>query len=87
MATRTVRLDADAERILAEVRKAKRLSVSAALKHGLLVLRDSLAADGPAPSPYAVYKKIELGKGGGSRTAARNAKSAVKDLLRRKTGR
>jgi hypothetical protein len=87
MATRTVRLDADSERILAEVRKTKRLSVSAALKEGLLVLRDSLAAQGSAATPYAIYRTIDLGKGGGARAAARDAKSALTTVLRRKVKR
>jgi hypothetical protein len=87
MATRTVRLDGDAERLLEEVRRAKGLSVSAALKHGLLALRDSLAAEGPAPTPYVVYRSIDLGSGGDARATARSAKAAIREVLKRKARR
>ena len=87
MGTRTVRLDDESERILAEVRKAKKLTVSAALKEGLVALSDSLASDEPAQTPYSIYRTIDLGGGGRSRTAARNAKSTIQAILRRKTRR
>lgn len=87
MATRTVRLDADAERLLSEVRRAKGLSVSAALKQGLLVFRDSLAAEGPSSKPYDIYRGIDLGSGGDARASGRSAKDSIQGILRRKVRR
>jgi len=85
MGSRTVRLDEDSERILAEIVRAKKLSVSTALKQGLIALRESLWAEGPTATPYAVYRTIDLGKGGGSRASGRNAKAALRALLRNKS--
>lgn len=82
MSTRTVRLDEESERILAEVRRAKRLSVSDALKQGLVALRDAVREEGPAPVPYEVYSRLDLGPGGYARAEARQAKAAIVRTLR-----
>ncbi|HEX6766655.1 MAG TPA: hypothetical protein VF103_14275 [Polyangiaceae bacterium] len=84
MSSRTVRLDADSERILAELRRAKKLSVSAVLKQGLVALRESLAAAGPAATPFAVYESIDLGTGGYALGKARKAKSEIRRALKEK---
>jgi hypothetical protein len=86
MGTRTVRLDDESERILEEIVGAKRLSVSAALKQGLVALRESLAAEGPVKTPYAIYRTIELGDGG-ALPAARSAKREIARLLKRRARR
>lgn len=87
MGTRTVRLDEESERILAEVRRVKRLSVSAALKQGLIALRDAVRAEGPAETPYAIYSAIDLGPGGYARGQARRAKREIVQRLRARTRR
>lgn len=87
MGSRTVRLDDDSEKILAEIVRAKKLSVSEALKQGLLVLRDVLQAEGPAAVPYSVYRSLDLGRGGYAHGPARRSKRTIRQLLKRKTRR
>jgi hypothetical protein len=86
MSTRTVRLDDESERILAEIVGAKRLSVSVALKQGLVALRDSLSAEGPVRTPYSIYRSIDLGSGE-KLPPARSAKRELRRLLREKARR
>lgn len=86
MATRTVRLDAEAERMLAELQRASGESVSALLKRGIMTLRASLPAE--PEQPYRLYETLDLGEGGYARAPARNAKQGIRELLlRRKQGR
>jgi predicted nucleic acid-binding protein len=59
MATHTVRLEPEIEQALRDVQSASGLTVSAALKTGLLVLRDRLKKES-ASSPYAVYRTLDL---------------------------
>ncbi len=82
MAIRTVRLDPESERALAEIRRATGISVSGALKRGLVVAREALR--GATAQPFEVYRKIDLGPGGYARAPARRAKQALRALLRGK---
>ena len=86
MATRTVRLDEESERALADVRRATGTSVSGALKRGLVAAREALRSES-AVTPFDVYRTIDLGAGGYARAPARQAKRAVRALLRRKRSR
>ena len=86
MATRTVRLDEESERALAEVRRATGTSVSGALKHGLVAARDALRGESSV-TPFDVYRTIDLGPGGYAHAPARQAKRALRALLRRKRSR
>jgi len=86
MATRTVRLDEASERALADVRRATGTSVSGALKRGLVAARDALRGESSV-TPFDVYRAIDLGPGGYARAPARQAKRAVRALLRRKRSR
>jgi hypothetical protein len=83
MATRTVRLDEESERALEEVRRLTGLSVSGALKRGLLAARQAVLDEGRA-APYEVYRTIDLGRGGHARVPARRAKRGLRALLRSK---
>ncbi|TMA62151.1 MAG: hypothetical protein E6J68_14580 [Deltaproteobacteria bacterium] len=85
MAIRTVRLDPESERALAEIQRATGVSVSGALKRGLVAARDALR--GAAPQPFEVYRRIDLGPGGYARAPARRAKQALPALLRAKRRR
>ena len=55
MGIRTVRLDEETEKVLAEIVTATGLSVSGAMKKGLLVLRNDVAREARR-IPYDVYK-------------------------------
>jgi len=87
MATRTVRLDNDSEQVLATIRRAKGLSVSAAIKEGLVALRDAQQAEGPNPRPFAIYRTLDLGPGGYVQGKARRAKTQLLQVLRAKARR
>jgi hypothetical protein len=85
MGTRTVRLDDEAERMLAELQRASGESVSALLKRGIMTLRASLP---PEPvRPYRIYETLDLGEGGYAQVPARRAKQGIRELLRSKQGR
>lgn len=83
MATRTVRLDEEAERALQEVRDATGLPISEALKRGLRVLKAELEATA-ARAPYEIYREIDLGAGGYALGPARRAKATVRESIRKK---
>jgi hypothetical protein len=80
MATRTVRLDEESEKALAEIRRRTGMQVSTALKRGLLAVRDGLRA-AHAANPYEIYAGIDLGPGGYARAPARQAKRHIKTLI------
>jgi hypothetical protein len=82
MATRTVRLDDEAERVLAELRRLTGLSVSGVLKRGLAAAREEERRRHVVP--FDVYRRIDLGPGGYARAPARRAKEAVRTLVARK---
>jgi len=76
MATRTVRLDEQSEQALAEICRRSGLSVSAALKRGLMTVRGELRAKTEAV-PFDIYQSLDLGPGGYARAPARSAKRAI----------
>jgi hypothetical protein len=86
MALRTVRLEPEIERALEEIQKATGLSASAAIRKGLVVLRDRVREDAVA-APYEIYAALDPGPGGHARAPARQAKRGIKKLLRRKQTR
>ena len=83
MGTRTVRLDDEAEKSLEEITRVTGLSVSAALKKGLIVLREEIARNA-SDTPYKVYEQLDLGAGGYAAAPARDSKQALRKLLERK---
>ena len=82
MATRTVRLDPESERILSEIQEATGMPVSRVLKRGLIALRDSLRVEA-AGDPFLIYADLDLGPGGYAVAPARNAKQAIAAVLGR----
>jgi hypothetical protein len=86
MATRTVRLDPESERILSEIQEATGMPVSRVLKRGLIALRESLRAEG-AEDPFRIYEDLDLGPGGYAVAAARQAKHAIRTVLAKKRRR
>jgi hypothetical protein len=84
MATRTVRLDSEAERTLASLTRMTGLSISEVLKRGLISYKQQ-TMNAPAPrSPYELLRGLDLGPGGYARAPAKDAKSAVRKAILRK---
>jgi hypothetical protein len=71
---------------LAHIVSATGLSVSAAMKKGLLVLRDDVARKAQR-IPYTVYEELDLGPGGYAVAPATQTRRGVRAALRRKLGR
>jgi hypothetical protein len=87
MSSRTVRLDKRSEKLLAEIVRAKRLTVSAALKQGLVALHEALKTEGLSTTPYTVYRALDLGRGGHARVGARRSKAEIRRVLRERARR
>lgn len=86
MATRTVRLDEEAESALKEVRDATGLPISEALKRGLHTLRAQLR-DQADRSPFEIYQTLDLGAGGYAKAPSSEAKRAIRQALNKKLHR
>jgi hypothetical protein len=85
MGTRTVRLDEEAEKILEKLRKITGLSISELLKRGLLAYKTT-ALQKASVKPYDIFCRLDLGEGGYSAAPAKEAKSAVAEIIKRKHG-
>lgn len=86
MATRTVRLDDEAEITLERLRRITGLSISEVLKRGLAAYETQALAEASRRA-YDVYRELDLGPGGYAAAPARKAKSTVAEAIRRKHGR
>ena len=83
MATRTVRLDDEAEVVLKEVQGATGLPISEALKRGLRALQQEVRQQADR-LPYDVYRSLDLGPGGSAIGPSTGVKRAVRTALRKK---
>jgi hypothetical protein len=83
MGTRTVRLDDEAEKTLASLRRLTGLSISEVLKRGLMAYM-STAMREASEKPFDVYRRLDLGEGGHSAADGKDAKAAVVDIIKRK---
>lgn len=86
MGIRTVRLDEETEKVLAQIVMVTGLSVSAAMKKGLLVLRNDVVRDAQR-IPYDIYKELDLGPGGYAAAPATQTRRGVRTAIRRKLRR
>jgi hypothetical protein len=86
VATRTVRLDADAETALQEIRKATGLPISEALKRGLRSLQAQVRTES-IRAPYDVYRELDLGPGGYATVPSTEVHRGVTRALRKKLRR
>ncbi|MGB2680261.1 MAG: hypothetical protein WBE39_03005 [Candidatus Competibacter sp.] len=86
MGTKTVRLDAEAEKTLTRLRNMTGLSISEVLKHGLSAY-ERQALEQAHRKPYAIYRTLDLGEGGYAIAPAREAKSSIAGAIRRKRAR
>ena len=83
MATRTVRLDQEAERTLRQILEATGLPISEALKRGLRALETQVRED-RSETPYSVYSTLDFGEGGYAKAPSTDVKRGVKQAIRRK---
>jgi hypothetical protein len=83
MATRTVRLDAEAEATLTKIRKVTGLPISEALKQGLKALHKQVE-DSPQPTAFEVYQKLDLGPGGYAKYPSTETRRGVREILLKK---
>ncbi len=86
MGIRTVRLDEATEKVLAQIVTVTGLSVSAAVKKGLLVLRNDVVREAHRV-PYDIYKELDLGPGGYAIAPATQTRRGVRAAIRRKLRR
>jgi hypothetical protein len=84
MGSRTVRLDDEAEEALLEIRRATGMTISQALKKGLVTLRGQMAEEGRKPTPWEIYEKLDIGPGGYDTPPTRRVKRAVWEAIRKK---
>jgi hypothetical protein len=82
--TRTVRLDEDAEVTLARLRRMTGLSITDVFKRGLAALDESARSGSATRKPYEIYRLLNLGEGGYAVAPASEAKSALREVIRRK---
>ncbi len=86
MGIRTVRLDEETEKVLAQIVTVTGLSVSAAMKKGLFVLRNDVVREARRV-PYDIYKELDLGPGGYTVAPATQTRRGVRAAIRRKLRR
>jgi len=86
MSTRSVRLDAEAENALEEIVNCTGMSISDAIKQGLVAYRN-VAMETATIQPSKFFREFELGEGGYSTGDARRSKTLLKDKLRSKRPR
>ena len=86
MATRTVRLDDEAEAALQQIRDATGLPISEALKRGLRSLQERVTHE-TGRTPYDIYRQLDHGPGGSAIAQSSETKRAVRAAIKKKLGR
>ncbi len=86
MATRTVRLDDEAEAALQQIREATGLPISEALKQGLQSFRRQVR-DEAKRRPYDVFRQLDLGPGGYAIAPSTETRRGMTTALRKKLRR
>ena len=86
MATRTVRLDDEAEAALRQIRDATGLPISEVLKRGLRSFGDRVKRE-TRRTPYDIYRELDHGPGGSAIAASTDTRRAVRAAIKKKLGR
>ena len=86
MATRTVRLDDEAEAVLQQIRDVTGLPISEALKQGLQSLKRRVGEQA-GRRPYDLYQQLDLGPGGYAIAPSTDTRRGVATALRQKLRR
>ena len=87
MATRTVRLDDEAEDALREIRKRTGLPISEALKRGLRLLKKEVSEARPTRTAAEIYRSLGPIPGGNAIAPSTDVRRGVREALRKKYGR
>lgn len=82
MATRSVRLDDEAERALADIRRHSGQSISSAIKLSLIAFRDKVLSQ-QRRRPSEFFLQHDFGEGGYSIGPARESRRVVKEEIAR----
>jgi 8-oxo-dGTP pyrophosphatase MutT (NUDIX family) len=83
VATRTVRLDEEAEAALREIREATGLPISEALKRGLRSLQERVRHEA-THTPFAIFQEFDLGPGGYAIAPSTDVRRGVRLALAKK---
>lgn len=84
MSTRTVRMDAASDAVLADLQRRTGLSISEVMRRGLRAYERELDSD-ITRSPYEVYRSLGLPREGEHALApSAKAKEAIADVIRRR---
>jgi hypothetical protein len=86
MATRTVRLDDEAEAVLRQIRKTTGLPITEALKRGLHSLLDDVRSEANR-TPYDIFSELDCGPGGYAIAPSTETQQGVNCALRKKLHR
>jgi hypothetical protein len=86
VATRTVRLDDEAEAVLQQIRDVTGLPISEALKRGLQSLKQRVGEEATR-RPYDLYQQLDLGPGGYAVAPSTDTRRGVTTALRKKLRR
>jgi hypothetical protein len=86
MSTRSVRLDEEAENALDDIVDRTGMTISDAIKQGLIAYRQ-IAIATASKRPADFFQSYDLGEGGYAAGPARHAKKVLKDRLRSRAGR
>ena len=87
MATRTVRLDDEAEAALARIREATGLETSEVLKRVLCKLVRERVDRKSNRTPYDVYRQLDRGPGGYLIASSTETREGVRKAIRKKLHR
>ena len=86
MSTRTVRLDADAEEDLRQIRRSTGLSISEALKRGLSILRTEVHRQSETAA-WDTYAAMDLGPGGYAVAPSDSGREAIREVIAKRIAR
>jgi antitoxin component of RelBE/YafQ-DinJ toxin-antitoxin module len=86
VATRTVRLDDEAEAALQQIRDATGLPISEALKRGLRSLQERIKHE-TKRTAYDIYQELDLGPGGYAVAPSTETRRGVAEVIRKKLHR
>jgi hypothetical protein len=86
VATRTVRLDDEAEAVLQQIRDVTGLPISEALKQGLQSLKQRVGEESTR-RPYDLFQQLDLGPGGYAVAPSTDTRRGVVTALRKKLRR